>query len=205
MHSENGMATMDTSPAALRDKAPSLDSLAGQIKDLQQELEQIRASSLPEDKLSMVVFSGDLDSQLAAFIIATGVAAMFEEVVMFFTFWATPALRDPKKGRTGKNLIEAMFGRMLPRGTAKLKLSQMHMAGMGTSMMKGLMKKKHVMSLDQLIQTAAQSGVKIYVCQMSMDLMGFTREELIDYPNLKLAGVGKFLQEAGSSKSTLFI
>jgi peroxiredoxin family protein len=187
------------------DKVLTVESLAGQVESLRQEWEQVKSSSLPEDKLSMVVFSGDLDRLLAAFIIATGAAAMFEEVVMFFTFWATPALRDPKKSGKGKDLMAKMFGWMLPKGSGKLKLSKMHMAGMGTGMMKGLMRKKNVMSLEELIRTAAESGVKIYVCQMSMDLMGFSKEELIDYPDLKLAGVAKFLQEAGSSKSTLFI
>ncbi|HEY3284155.1 MAG TPA: DsrE/DsrF/DrsH-like family protein [Armatimonadota bacterium] len=189
----------------IKESERSIDALAGQVESLRHELEEIKASSLPEDKLSMVVFSGDLDRLLAAFIIATGAAAMFEEVVMFFTFWATPALRDHSKSGGRKDLMAKMFGFMLPKGSTKLKLSQMHMGGMGTGMMKGLMKKKNVMSLEKLIQTAADSGVKIYVCQMSMDLMGFSQEELIDYPDLKLAGVAKFLQEAGSSKSTLFI
>lgn len=184
---------------------PTLAALSQQVAQLQEQLEEIKAQSLPEDKLSMVVFSGDLDRLLAAFVIATGAAAMFEEVVMFFTFWATPALRDPKKSPRGKDFMSKMFGFMLPKGTGKLKLSNMHMGGMGTKMMKGLMAKKNVMSLEQLMQTAADSGVKIYVCQMSMDLMGMSLDEMIDYPDLKAAGVAKFLQEAGSSKSSLFI
>lgn len=184
--------------------SPSVESLAAQVAQLQAELDQIKANQ-PDDKLSMVVMSGDLDRQLAAFIIATGAAAMFEEVVMFFTFWATPALRDPKKNPPKKDLMARMFGWMLPKGAGKLKLSKMHMAGMGTGMMKGLMRKKGVLSLEQLMRQAAESGVKIYVCQMSMDLMGMTLDELIDYPNMKPAGVAKFLAEAGTSKTTLFI
>jgi peroxiredoxin family protein len=130
---------------------------------------------------------------------------MFEEVVMFFTFWATPALRDARKHRKGKDFMSKMFGWMLPKGAGALRLSRMNFAGLGTGMMKGLMRKKNVMSLEQLIKTAADAGVKIYVCQMSMDLMGFTMDELIDYPGIKSAGAAKFLQEAGSSKATLFI
>jgi len=183
----------------------NMSELKSRVDDLQAQIEDMKASSLPEDKLSMVVFSGDLDKLLAAFIIATGAAAMFDEVVMFFTFWATPALRDPAKSGGKKDMMAKMFGWMLPKGSGKLKLGKMHMAGMGTGMMKGLMKKKNVMSLEQLIKQAADSGVKIYVCQMSMDLMGFSQDELIDYPDLKLAGVAKFLGEAGTSKSTLFI
>lgn len=182
-----------------------MSELKSRVDDLQAQIEDMKASSLPEDKLSMVVFSGDLDKLLAAFIIATGAAAMFDEVVMFFTFWATPALRDPAKSGGKKDMMAKMFGWMLPKGAGKLKLGKMHMAGMGTGMMKGLMAKKNVMSLEQLIKQAADSGVKIYVCQMSMDLMGFSQDELIDYPDLKLAGVAKFLGEAGTSKSTLFI
>ena len=185
--------------------ALTIEQLQQQIESLREELEEIKSSSLPEDKLSMVVFSGDLDKLLAAFIIATGAMAMYEEVVMFFTFWATAALRDPNKNPKGKDFMSKMFGAMLPKGAGKVVLSKMNMGGMGTNMLKGLMQKKNVMSLDKLIKQAGDSGVKIYVCQMSMDLMGFTQEELIDYPDMKPAGVAKFLQEAGSSKASLFI
>ena len=185
--------------------ALTIEQLQQQVESLREELEEIKSSSLPEDKLSMVVFSGDLDKLLAAFIIATGAMAMYEEVVMFFTFWATAALRDPNKTPKGKDFMSKMFGSMLPKGADKVVLSKMNMGGMGTNMLKGLMQKKNVMSLDTLIKQAGDSGVKIYVCQMSLDLMGFTQEELIDYPDMKPAGVAKFLQEAGSSKASLFI
>jgi peroxiredoxin family protein len=181
-----------------------LESLKTRVEALESELEALRANA-PEDKLSMVVMSGDLDHQLAAFIIATGAAAMFEKVTMFFTFWATAALRDPNKSPASKDMMGSMFGMMLPKGTPDLKLSQMHMSGMGTAMLKGLMKKKGVMSLEQLMKTAGDNGVEIFVCEMSMNLMGMKQEELIDYPGLKLAGVGTFLGHAGTSKSTLFI
>jgi peroxiredoxin family protein len=181
-----------------------LISLTSRVEALEAEVETLRANA-PEDKLSMVVMSGDLDHLLAAFIIATGAAAMFEKVTMFFTFWATAALRDPNKGAAGKDMMGSMFGMMLPKGTPDLKLSQMHMAGMGTAMLKGLMKKKGVMSLEQLIKTAGDNGVEIFVCEMSMNLMGMKQAELIDYPGLKLAGVATFLGQAGTSKSTLFI
>jgi peroxiredoxin family protein len=181
-----------------------LESLKSRVDALEAELETLRANA-PEDKLSMVVMSGDLDHQLAAFIIATGAAAMFEKVTMFFTFWATAALRDPKRGSMKKDTMGSMFGMMLPKGTPDLKLSQMHMAGMGTAMLKNLMKKKGVLSLEQLIKAAGENGVEIFVCDMSMDLMGMKLEELIDYPGLKLAGVATFLGQAGTSKSTLFI
>ena len=94
---------------------------------------------------------------------------------------------------------------MLPKGTGEVKLSKMNMAGMGTAMMKSLMKKKNVASLEQMIEMAGELGVKIYVCEMSMDLMGFKREEMINYPDLTFCGVAKFLEEAMNSKIQLFI
>ena len=91
-----------------------------------------------------------------------------------------------------------MFGAMLPRGTGKVKLSTVNMAGMGTAMMKFLMKKKHVASLEEMLEVAGELGVKIYICQMTMDLMGFKREEMIDYPKLFVCGVATFLEEANN-------
>jgi len=179
-------------------------SLEQRVAQLEEELATLTANA-PEDKVAMVVMSGDFDRIMAAFIIATGAAAMFDKVSMFFTFWAIPALRDPKKAPPKKDFMSRMFGWMLPKGTGALKLSKMNMMGMGTSMMKGLMRKKKVMGLDELIKQAADSGVEICICQMSMELMGMRAEEMIDYPGRKLCGVATFLAEAGTSKSTLFI
>ncbi|MGO9309882.1 MAG: DsrE/DsrF/DrsH-like family protein [Spirochaetia bacterium] len=158
-----------------------------------------------ENKLTMIVMSGDLDKHLAAMIIATGAAAMGMKVVMFFTFWGTPALRAPQKRVAGKTFMGKMFGMMLPKGRNKLVLSKMHMMGMGTAMMKGLMKKKNVASLDEMYDVAAQLSVKIYACQMSMDLMGFRKEELIDYPGLEVCGVATMLSHAKESSIQFFI
>ncbi len=158
-----------------------------------------------QNKLTMVVFSGELDKQLAAMIIATGAAAMGMKVILFFTFWATAALRDGRKRVNGKTFMGKMFGAMLPRGHAKLALSKMNMAGMGTAMLKGLMQKKNVASLDQLYEVAGQLGVKIYICEMSMDLMGFRREEMIDYPGLEVCGVATMLSHAKESSVQFFI
>jgi peroxiredoxin family protein len=153
----------------------------------------------------MIVFSGDLDKVLASFVIATGAVAMGMEVVMFFTFWGTPVLRDKKKNVGGKDVMGKMFGTMLPKGASDVKLSKMNMGGMGTTMMKSLMKKKNVASLEEMISLAEELGVRIYVCEMSMDLMGFKREEFIDYKGMDFAGVATFLQEAQNSKVQLFI
>lgn len=177
--------------------------------DFEKELASIKSQMAErpgaKKKLSMVVFSGDLDKHIASMIIATGAAAMGMETVMFYTFWGTAALRDPKKTGKGKNLIEKMFGMMLPKGRNKTTLSNMNMAGMGTAMIRGLMKKKNVASLDEMFEIAGQLGVKIVICEMSMDLMGFKLDEMIDYPNLQVGGVATFLADASESSVQLFI
>jgi len=176
---------------------------AAKLARLREEIEEMKEGT--QKKISMVVFSGDLDKLLAAFIIATGAVAMGYEAVMFFTFWATPALRDKKKKGKGKDLFGKMFGFMLPRGTGKVKLSKMNMGGTGTAMMKYLMKKKNVASLEEMVELAGELGVKIYICDMSMGLMGFQQDEMINYPGVEFVGVAKFLEEAGNSKIQLFL
>lgn len=177
--------------------------LAIQLSELRQKVEELEPGK--QNKLAMVVFSGDLDKLLAAMIIATGAAAMGMKVVQFFTFWGTAALRKPETVVNGKDFMSKMFGWMLPKGRNKVKLSKMNMGGMGTAMMKGLMKKKNAPSLDQLFDIAAQLGVEIKICEMSMDLMGFKHEEMIDYPNLEYVGVATFLAHAKESTNQLFI
>jgi peroxiredoxin family protein len=174
-----------------------------QFLDLQKKVNKLEKGT--KDQLSMVVFSGDLDKILAAMIISTGAVAYDMKVKLFFTFWATAALRDPKKHVSGKNFMSKMFGIMLPKGRNKVKLSKMNMCGMGTSMMKGLMKKKNVASLDDMFKMAGELGVEINICEMSMDLMGFKKEEMIDYPHMNICGVATFLADASESKVQLFI
>ena len=157
----------------------------------------------PADGKTIIVFSGDLDKALASFIIANGAAAMGRPVTMFFTFWGLNVLRKEEKQPIHKSLVESMFGMMLPRGTKKLKLSKMHMGGMGTAMMKRIMNDKHVDSLETLIKKAMKSGVKIVACTMSMDVMGIRPEELID--GVELGGVGAYLGDAEESNVNLFI
>jgi peroxiredoxin family protein len=182
------------------------------IEELEKQVSQLKDTFIKfeknadENKLTMIVFSGDLDKALAAFIIATGAVAMGMEVIMFFTFWGTPLLRKPDgKSSEPKDAFGKMFGAMLPKGAPKASLSKMNMGGMGTAMMKHLMKKKNVATLDEMIALAAELEVKIYICEMSMDLMGFSRDEMIDFPDLGYAGVATFLSEAGTSKAQLFI
>lgn len=154
-------------------------------------------------KQAMVVFSGDLDKALAAFVIANGARAMGMEVTMFFTFWGLNILRKETAPPVKKGLLDRMFGMMMPRGVKALALSKLHMLGMGTAMMKHVMHSKNVESLPDLMAKARSSGVKMVACTMSMDVMGLKREELID--GLELGGVGTFIGESSESRSTLFI
>ena len=186
------------------DNAVQLEAIEKQVAEIKAQMEAISKNSA-ENKLSMIVFSGDLDKILAAFVIGTGAVAMGMDVVMFFTFWGTPILRDKSKKVGGKDLMGKMFGTMLPTGTGDVKLSKMNMGGMGTVMMKSLMKKKNVASVEQMLELASELGVRIFICEMSMDLMGFKRDEMIDYPGLTYCGVAKFLEEAQNSKVQLFL
>ena len=181
-----------------------MQQIGEKLEALQSQLDQLKHQST-ENKLAMVVFSGDLDKVLAALVISTGAVAMGMEAVLFFTFWGTPVMRDKNKTVGGKDIMGNMFGAMLPKGAGDVKLSQMNMGGMGTAMMKSLMKKKNVASLDEMLALAEELGVRIVICEMSMDLMGFKREEMINYKNLEFGGVAKFLEEAGTSKVQLFI
>jgi NADPH-dependent 2,4-dienoyl-CoA reductase/sulfur reductase-like enzyme/peroxiredoxin family protein/rhodanese-related sulfurtransferase/TusA-related sulfurtransferase len=152
---------------------------------------------------TLVVFSDAFDKAMAAFIIANGAAAMGSEVTMFFTFWGLNLLRRSAAVPVHKTLIERMFGRMMPRGADKTALSQMHMAGLGTAMIKGIMKKKNVLSLPELMTSARQHGVRLVACTMTMDLMGIQREELLD--GVEEGGVAMYLDRAGSANVNLFI
>lgn len=151
----------------------------------------------------MVVFSGELDKAIASFIIANGAASMGRPVTMFFTFWGLNILRKNSKVNVEKTFIEKMFGRMMPRGSKKLGLSRMNMGGMGSKMIRGIMKKKNVSSLEELIEQAKQNGIKLVACSMSMDVMGIKKEELID--GVEIGGVAYYLGEAEQSNVNLFI
>ncbi len=158
---------------------------------------------LDTTKKTIIVFSGDLDKVMAAFIIANGAAAMGDDVTMFFTFWGLNALRKPEKVSAKKSFLQAMFGTMMPRGADKLGISKMNFGGMGAKMMKIVMKQQNVSSLPELIQSAREQGIKMVACTMSMDVMGIREEELLD--GLEYAGVATYLGEADEANVNLFI
>lgn len=166
-------------------------------------IEKNHENVIIEDKsnMTMVVFSGDLDKAIAAFIIANGALTMGKKVTMFFTFWGLSILK--KKNLSKKNFIEKMFAVMLPKNSKDLPVSKMNFFGIGAKMIRSVMKKKNIMSLEELIKKAIDSGVNITACTMSMDVMGINKEELID--GINYGGVGQYLGEAEKSNNNLFI
>lgn len=156
-----------------------------------------------KDRQTIVVFSGDMDKVLAAFIIANGALAMGKKVTMFFTFWGLNALRKENFVNNKKSIIDKMFGMMMPKGPNKLKLSNMNMGGMGTLMMKKVMKDKNVETLPSLMEMFFENGGEITACDMSVDVMGFSHDELID--NIEFGGVAAMIADSEDSFSTLFI
>ena len=155
------------------------------------------------DGKNMIVFSGDLDKAIASFIIANAAAAMGRKVTMFFTFWGLNILRKTEKVPAKKDFMSRMFGMMMPRGSKRLGLSKMNMGGMGAKMIRGVMKKKHIDSLEDLIRQAVANGVELVACSMSMDVMGIKKEELLD--GVKFSGAAAMLANAEESDMSLFI
>ncbi len=182
---------------------PTLTSEQEQIKNLEARVEALERSQ-PGDNLAIGVMTGNLDTTMAAFIIALGATAYDMQVDMFFTFWATAALRDPEK-TPPKGLLDRMFGRMLPRSSRNLPLSKLQMAGIGPKMIRSVMRQRGVKSLEDLMRQAGELGVRIHVCEMSMNVMGLRPEELIAYPGLDIVGVGSFIKMVREAKQVIFL
>ncbi len=152
---------------------------------------------------TLILFSDDLDKALATFVLANGAAATGEKVTIFFTFWGLNAIKKVRKPAVKKDLFGKMFGMMLPSDSRKLKLSKMNMGGLGAKMMRMVMRRKGVDSLESLRQQAIDNGVEFIACQMSMDVMGVSREELLD--NVTIGGVATYMERAGRADMNLFI
>ena len=179
------------------------DTMQQQFQDLIARVEALENPS-NDNRLALGVMSGNLDTTIAAFIIALGATAYDMEVDMFFTFWATAALRDPQK-TPRKGFLDRMFGRMLPRSSHSLPLSKMQMAGVGPKMIRSVMKQRGVKSLEELMKEAAELGVRIHVCEMSMGVMGLKQEEMISYPGMDFVGVGTFINMIQDAKQVIFL
>jgi len=154
-------------------------------------------------RTTIVLFSGDYDKAMAAYIIANGAAAYDHEVTIFHTFWGLNALRKEEMVPVKKGFLEKMFGKMMPRGADKLGLSKMNFAGMGPKMIKNVMKKHNALTLPQLIEMAQEQDVKLVACTMTMDLLGLQEKELLD--NIEYAGVAAYLADAEDGNVNLFI
>lgn len=152
---------------------------------------------------TLIVFSDDFDRALASFVIANGAAASGKKVTMFFTFWGLSVVKRREAPRVAKDFMGRMFGAMLPKDAGGLSLSKMNFGGLGAAMMKGRMKAKKIDQLESMMESALRAGVRMTACQMSMDIMGVAREELMD--GVEIGGVASYLDAASGSNLNLFI
>jgi peroxiredoxin family protein len=197
--------------AALTAPPPSLSDavsreVARQVAQLREEmardLSALRERTV-DDRAAIVVFSSDLDKVLAAFVIATGAAAAGLETTVFFTFWGLSALKKKGAPAGEKGLKEKMFAFMTPGGSRELGTSRLNFLGLGSRMLRSMMKDKGIATLEELMDAARELGVRFMACTMSMDAMGVSRTELVD--GLEYGGVASYMAEAARSRVTLFI
>lgn len=186
-------------PAAQQDT--DVAALEARIVELEAKVEDL-ADRVPDDRVTIVVFSGDLDRVLAAFIIATGALALGQEVSMFFTFWGINAIKNQRM-LDGKTLPEKMMALMTPETTKTMGLSKMNFFGVGARMMRHMMDEQNVETLEDLINLAEELGATMYSCAMSQSVMGISNEELRE--SAEEAGVAGMLADGLKSKMTLFI
>jgi peroxiredoxin family protein len=204
----NGSAAPDELSLEQRIEALVEQKVAEGLAHLQTSSEQSfahgRADATPAsaDRATLLIFSGDLDRVMAAFIIAVGAAAMGTEVPMFFTFWGLPILKKTTIW-SGKTVAEKLLATMLPAGAAGARTSKLNMLGLGSLLLKKIMSQQHVESLPALITLAREMGIRFIACQMTMGIMGITKAELLD--DLAYGSVTTFLAEASGSGMTLFI
>ena len=177
-----------------------------QIVEIEKAAPQVVEATQPqtsEQGKTLILFSDDLDKTLATFVLANGAAATGKKVSIFFTFWGLNAIKRVRKPKVKKDIFGRMFGWMLPADSTQLALSKMNMLGIGSKMMRYLMRKKGVDSLETLRQQAIDQGVEFIACQMSMDVMGIKREELLD--NVTVGGVASYMERAEQANVNLFI
>lgn len=170
--------------------------------DLERSIAEVRERT-PDDRAALVVFSGDLDRVMAAFVIATGAAAAGLETSMFFTFWGLSVLKKKGARAAGKGFKQRMFGLMTPGSSEGLGTSKLSFFGMGAVMLRSMMKEQGISSLEELMAMARDLGVKTTACTMSMDAMGIAKEQLVD--GLDFGGVAAFMADASRARVALFI
>jgi peroxiredoxin family protein len=192
---------VDRRMGALADWQSTLSRVENQLAELRQQVAN-GGGNVPEDRVTLVVFSGEMDPLFAAFTIAAGAAAMGMQVSMFFTFWGLNAVRVGRRFQ-GKTLGEKMVAAMLPSGPDKVGTSRMNMGGFGPAFFQALMRQRGVESVPGMIDLVAEMGVRMIACETSMKVMGVARDEL--RPGLNFGGVATFLEDASRSKISLFI
>ncbi len=178
-----------------------MQALEERLRDLEKRLAHVEGQ-VAEDRVALVVFSGDLDRVLAAFVIATGAAAMGQQVSMFFTFWGLSVLKKDSQ-LAGKTLFQKMMTLMSPGSSKSLPVSKMNYFGVGAKMLRSMMKEKNVSSLEEMIALARELGVRMIACEMSRDVMGIRESELV--AGLECGGVASFLADSLKSRTSLFI
>lgn len=178
-----------------------MQELEEKLQALEKRLAYVEGQVL-EDRVTLIVFSGDLDRVLAAFIIATGAAAMGQEVSMFFTFWGLSVLKKDTQ-LAGKTLFQKMMALMSPNSSRSLPVSKMNYYGVGAKMLRSMMKDKNVSSLEEMVSLARELGVKTIACEMSRDVMGIRESELV--AGVECGGVASCLADALKSRTSLFI
>jgi peroxiredoxin family protein len=193
---------MDANAEARLAADPSrMQALEEKLQDLEKRLAHVEGQ-VAEDRVALVVFSGDLDRVLAAFVIATGAAAMGQQVSMFFTFWGLSVLKKDSQ-LSGKTLFQKMMALMSPGSSQSLPVSKMNYFGVGAKMLRSMMKEKNVSSLEEMITLARDLGVRMIACEMSRDVMGIKESELV--AGLECGGVASFLADSLKSRTSLFI
>ena len=197
---------MKSTPVSLETSESISAEVARQVaalrEELKREIQEVRERT-PEDRAAIVVFSGDLDKVMAAFVLATGAAAAGLETSMFFTFWGLSVLKKKGASPGPKTFKERMFAMMTPSGSESLGTSKLNFFGAGSVMLRQMMKDKGIASLEELAALARELGVRMTACTMSMDAMGVAKEELTD--GLEYGGVATFMADATRARVSLFV
>ncbi len=184
----------------ITEKAKEMPGVSEKVSELEERIAKLEQKN---KGLTMVLMSGDFDKAMAAFIIANGALSMGKEVTIFVTFWGMDVIKKPSFSTAGRGFLEKMVLWMRPKGPMKLPTSKMNFAGIGPKLFRYMMGKKNVEGLNSLIEMAMEFGVNIVACQMSMDVMGIKKEDLLD--GIEVGGVAAFLSSSYQSNTTLFI
>lgn len=200
--SESGTTGGDTEAASIRERISRLEKELQRLDNIQQEVNALRENTPRCDKVALVLFSGELDKVLASLIIASTAASMGMEVEVFFTFWGINVLKE-RRLIEHKALLEKMIDIMTPVGPDGMPVSQMNVLGAGAVMLKRMMKEKNIISAHELLEVARESGVKLHVCSMTMQVMGIKKEELMT--DIEEVGAATYVRNASRAGLTLFI